>query len=77
MVCVVSGESISVHFAEREGSFLPERNLVHIELRGMSTRPSNVLVHSEEVSWSYEEADGKLIVSMAKDAAEVVVEVRA
>jgi hypothetical protein len=77
VVCAVSEDQTFICLGEREGFFVPERSLVHVELMGVGTRPGNVLVYGEETDWSYEEADGKLVVPMAEDAAEVVVEVRA
>jgi len=77
VVCAVSEDQTSIRLGEREGFFVPERSLVHMELIGVSTRPGNVSVYGEETGWSYEEANGKLVVLMAEDAAEVVVEVRA
>jgi alpha-glucosidase len=76
VVCEVSGDEISVRLSEREGYFLPERTLVHLELRGLSTRPSKVSVNGEAAGWSYEEPEGKLVVPTAEDAGEIVVEVR-
>jgi alpha-glucosidase len=73
--CEVSGDSISVRLSEREGSFLPERSLVHMELMGVSTRPGNVSVNGEEADWSYEETEGKLVVPTEEDADEIIVEV--
>jgi alpha-glucosidase len=76
MACEVSGDEISIRLSEREGYFLPERSLVHLELRGLSTRPSKVSVNGEEADWSHEEPEGKLAVPTAEDAGEIVVEVR-
>jgi alpha-glucosidase len=76
VVCQASEGGISIRLGQREGFFLPERSLVHMKLRGVSTRPSNVSVNGEEASWSYQEAEGKVVVPMAEDAGEVVVKVR-
>ena len=75
MSCEVSGDGISVRLSEREGSFLPERGLVRMELMGVSTRPGNVSVNGEEADWSYEETEGKLVVPTEEDADEIIVEV--
>src|SRR3712207_939221 len=63
VVCEVLGGGISVRFDEREGSFVPERRTVNLELRG-ATRPESVTANGEEAEWSFEEADGKLTVSL-------------
>jgi alpha-glucosidase len=75
VTCEVLGDGISVRLSEREGSFLPERGLVHMELMGVSPRPDNVSVNGEEVDWSYKETECKLVVSTTDDADEIVVEV--
>jgi alpha-glucosidase len=74
VVCEVSGDGISVRLGEREGSFVPERSSVKLELGGVSTRPRNVLANGEEADWRYEE--GRLVVSLAEGVSETTVEVR-
>ena len=48
---------------------------MHLELRGVNTRPGNVSVNGEEADWDYEEADGKITVRLAESAGETTVEV--
>jgi alpha-glucosidase len=76
VVCEVLGGGISVRLTEREGSFVPERESVHLELRNVNTRPESVLVNGEEADWDYEEADGRITVRLAEDAGETTVEAR-
>ena len=45
--CESSDERITVHLGEREGSFVPERGGVRLELRGVAAARS-VLVDGEE-----------------------------
>jgi len=77
VVCEASGDGISVRRDEREGSFVPERSLVHLEVRSVSTPPQDVSVNGEEADWRYEEGGGKLVVSLKEDVMEIVVEVSA
>ncbi len=76
IACEVMGGGITVRIGEREGSFVPERKSVHLELRQVNTRPENVLVNGEEADWDYEESGGSITVRLAETADEVSVEVR-
>jgi alpha-glucosidase len=76
VVCQASDERISVSLSEREGSFVPERSSINLEIQGISNSPNSVSVNSQEAQWSHEEADKKLVVSLKEDISEVVVEVR-
>jgi alpha-glucosidase len=72
VVCDVSKDAISVRLGEREGFFVPERNSVCLEVRGVSTHPDTVSVDGEEVDWRYEEAGKKLTVTLAESADKIV-----
>jgi hypothetical protein len=67
VICEVLGGMISVRLTEREGSFAPDRRSIHLELRGVNTRPENVLANGEEAEWHYEEAGGTITVRLAED----------
>jgi alpha-glucosidase len=75
-VCEVSGDEIMLRLGEREGSFVPEREAVRLELGGVAVRPKTVSVNGGEADWCYEEADRKVVVSLEEAAREVVVEIR-
>jgi hypothetical protein len=62
VLCEVLRGTIAARLSEREGSFTPERESIHLELRAVNTRPENVLVNGEEADWGYEEAGGKILV---------------
>jgi alpha-glucosidase len=76
MNCEVLRGSITIRLTEREGSFVPERRSVHLELRGVNTRPESASVNGEEADWHYEEAGGKIFVRLDADAGETTVELR-
>ena len=76
VVCEVLGGAISVLIEAREGSFVPERESVDLELRSVNTRPESVLANGEEANWDYEEADGRITVRLAESAGETTVEAR-
>ncbi|HEX2728213.1 MAG TPA: glycoside hydrolase family 31 protein [Rubrobacteraceae bacterium] len=76
VACEVLSGDIAVRIGAREGSFVPERESAHLELRGVNTRPESVLVNGEEADWGYEEAGGNITVRLAETADEVSVEVR-
>jgi hypothetical protein len=75
VVCKVSEGQVSVRPGERKGSFIPERRSVHLELRGVNARPKNVSANGEEAVWSYEASEKTLMVRLAEEAGETVVEV--
>ncbi len=76
VICEVLRGSIAVRLTSREGSFVPARGTVNLELRGVNTRPENVSVKGEDAEWNYEEAGGRIIVRLAEVAEESTVEVR-
>ncbi len=76
VVCEVSGEGISVRLGEWEGSFVPERNSVNLELRSVGSRPHDVSVNGEATDWRYEEDKETVVVSLAESAGETTIEVR-
>jgi len=74
VLCEVGGRKLFVRLGEREGSFVPERRSVHLELRGVGTRPNRVSANGEEADWRYEPSEKRLVVRLAEDAGETVVE---
>jgi alpha-glucosidase len=76
VLCEFRRGTIAARLSEREGSFIPERESIHLELRAVNTRPENVLVNGEEADWGYEEAGGKILVRLAEDPGETIVEAR-
>jgi alpha-glucosidase len=73
--CEVSLGEISIRLGKREGSFVPERSSVNLELRGIDACPRSVTANGEETDWSYQEAGQRLIVLLAERTSEVVVKV--
>ena len=76
VICEVLCREISVRLTEQEGSFAPEREAVHLELKAVNTRPESVSANGEDADWNYEEADGKILVRLSERAGETTVEVR-
>ena len=70
--CDTSHDRVTVRLGEREGSFVPERREVILELRGIESAQS-VLVDGEEHDPVYQE--GALTVSLGEEAGAVTVEV--
>jgi alpha-glucosidase len=75
VICEVLGGGISVRLSEQEGSFAPERVTVDMELRAVNTRPENISANGEEAEWDYEEAGGRILVRLAENPGETIVEV--
>jgi alpha-glucosidase len=76
VICEVLGDEISVRLGEQEGSFAPEREAVHLELKAVSTRPESVSANGEQADWDYQEEDGKITVPLSERAGETAVKVR-
>jgi alpha-glucosidase len=76
VVCEVLRGGILVRLNEPEGSFVPERGSVHLNLISVNTQPESVLANGEEADWEYEEAAGRITVWLEESASETTVEVR-
>jgi alpha-glucosidase len=75
ILCEVLRGTMVLRLAEREGSFTPERELMHLELRAINTRSENVLVNGKEADLHYEEAGGRILVRLPENPRETIVEV--
>ena len=71
--CETSDDRITVRLGEREGSFVPEREDVRLELRGVAAAQS-VLVNGEERGVGHV-MDNILIVSLGEEAGSTTIEV--
>ena len=76
LFCEALEGAILVSLSEREGSFVPERRSVHLELRGVGILPESVSVNGEVADRRYEEAQKTLVVRVAEGAGEVALEVK-
>ncbi|MDQ3926038.1 MAG: DUF5110 domain-containing protein, partial [Actinomycetota bacterium] len=76
LFCEVLEGAILVSLSEREGSFIPERGSVHLELRGVGIFPESVSVNGEVADRRYDEAQKTLVVRVAEGAGEVALEVK-
>ena len=76
IACEVLDGGISVRIGSREGSFIPDRGSIHLELREVNTRPENVLANGGEADWSYDESGGTITVRLTEAAEETLMEVR-
>ena len=75
--CEELAGSITVRLGEREGSFVPRREAVHLELRAFGSASESVEVDGESVEPRYHEESGTLIVRLTEtDGAPTVVIVR-
>ncbi|MDQ3497128.1 MAG: DUF5110 domain-containing protein, partial [Actinomycetota bacterium] len=71
--CESSDSSIIIHISEREGSFVPKRGEIRLELRCI-TAAQSVLIDGEERGLEHGEG-GALTVSLGKEAGSTTVEV--
>jgi len=73
--CEESGGRVTVRIGEREGSFVPERDEVRLELRGFGSAPESAELDGEAVELRYGEADKTVVVSLEETGEAVTVEV--
>jgi alpha-glucosidase len=71
--CEESGGHITVRIGEREGSFVPNRESLRLELRRFASAPESVAVSGEGVESGYE--DGAVLVPLAETDAALTVEI--
>ncbi|HVF01187.1 MAG TPA: hypothetical protein VNA27_07595 [Rubrobacteraceae bacterium] len=74
MTSEVCRGTIAVRIGEREGSFIPQRKFIHLELRSVNIRPESSSANSEEADWGYDEANGKITVRLAESSGAIAVE---
>ncbi|MDQ4107019.1 MAG: hypothetical protein M3157_07620, partial [Actinomycetota bacterium] len=67
-------DRVAVRLGECEGSLVPKREEVLLELHCLRA-PESVRVAGEEVDWRYDEEDRRLTVSLQESPAETLVEV--
>ncbi len=72
--CTASEDEVAVEIGEREGSFVPERREVRLELHGLHA-PETVEVDGERADFRHDEAGHTLTVTLAEDAAAATVRV--
>jgi alpha-glucosidase len=53
IICAVEAEEIHVGIGAQEGSFVPSRQHVRVELRAIATTPQSVRVNEQEAVWQY------------------------
>ena len=71
--CEESGGHITVRIGEREGSFVPNRGSLRLELRRFASAPESVTVDGEGVESGYEE--GAVLVGLAETDGALTVEI--
>jgi alpha-glucosidase len=73
--CEESREHITVRIGEREGSFVPEREELRLELRGFGSAPESVAVNGESVESSYDEESRTVLVPLRESGGALDVEI--
>jgi alpha-glucosidase len=73
--CEESGGRITVRLGEREGSFAPERETIHLEMRGFNSAPESVTLNGESVEPSYDEESGTVLVPFRETDGALSVEI--
>jgi len=73
--CEESGGRVTVRLGEREGSFAPEREGLHLELHGFGSAPERVMVNGESVESSYDEESRTVLVKLRETDAALDVQI--
>ncbi len=73
--CEESAGSVTVRLGEREGSLVPEREALVLELRGFGSAPGSVVVDGESAESRYDEERGTLIVPLRETGDALTVEI--
>jgi len=74
--CEESGGRVTVRLGEQEGSFVPERREVRLELRGFGLVPESASVNGEAVEAHYDEDGGAVTVILGETGDPSTIEVR-
>jgi alpha-glucosidase len=73
--CEESAGTVTIHLGEREGSFVPQREELRLELRGFGSAPESVVVNGEGVESSHDEETGTLTVPLSETGDALTVEI--
>jgi alpha-glucosidase len=73
--CEESRGHITVRIGEREGSFVPEREELRLELRGFGSAPESVAVNGESVESGYDEESRTVLVPLRETDGALDVEI--
>jgi alpha-glucosidase len=75
LYCEESRGRVTVRLGEREGSFVPEREELRLELRGFGSAPESVAVNGESVESRYVEESRTALVPLRESGDALTVEV--
>jgi alpha-glucosidase len=73
--CEEAGGSVTIRIGEREGSFVPQRQELRLQLRGFGSVPESVAANGEMVESSYDEEAGTLTVPSSETGNALTIEV--
>jgi alpha-glucosidase len=76
VACEVAGEGIQVRLSEREGNFVPRRQQVLVELRGIQSAPVAVSLNDQAVDWRYVQEGRSITIEVPETGAASVLLVR-
>jgi alpha-glucosidase len=75
VTCEEAAGSVMVRIREREGSFVPQREELRLELRGFGSAPESVVVNGGAIESSYEDNTGTLMVPLSETGDALTVEI--
>jgi alpha-glucosidase len=75
ITCTVQAGKFRVAIGEREGTFVPERRHIRLELREIASEPKSVQSGKASAAWRYEPGQRKLFVELHETASPQLIDV--
>lgn len=76
ITCECEAGHIRVVLSERKGSFIPARQRLRLELRGLATKPEVVQVGETHAIWQYDVEQRRLIIDLPETASGQTLDIR-
>ena len=73
--CQLEAGSIRVVIGEQEGTFVPERRHLRLELREIASAPQAVQLGEASAAWRYEPEQRRLVIELPETASSQVIDV--
>lgn len=77
LTCEVEAGHIRVMLGTQEGSFVPTRQQVRLELRGLAAEPERVQIEENPAAWDYDPESKSLVIELSATPEAQTVEIEA
>lgn len=71
IVCTTEGSYVRVLISAQEGDFVPARQTILLELRGVPGEPRSALLGKEPLFWRYQDTDHSVVIELASTTQEL------